>query len=259
MDVARKADSKSALHQARHLRGERSAGLQPALDVRYAQDSASLHGPCTARTERHAVHPVWPPALAFDKEAARVNFAGMKTTLCLAMAFGCCAFMLPSVSAADGAAKKPAVGDAAPLVEGKDQDGKTWKLSRLIGKKIVLLYFYPKDDTAGCTKEACGFRDRMDELKKDNVEVIGVSFDTAENHQMFIEKHKLNFRLLADTEGKVADAYSARMAGKSIARRVSFLIGLDGKIAHITDNPGADAHLNEMKDAVAKLKSKTKA
>jgi len=183
----------------------------------------------------------------------------MKTNLFLMMAFGCFAFALPSVLFAGEAAKKLTVGDAAPLVAGRDQNGKTWKLARLVGKKIVLLYFYPKDDTAGCTKEACGFRDRMDELKKDNVEVIGVSFDTADNHQMFISKHKLNFRLLADTDGKVADAYGARVAGREIARRVSFLIGLDGKIAHITDNPSADAHLNEMKDAVAKLKGKGKA
>src|SRR5689334_13198566 len=85
----------------------------------------------------------------------------------------------------------PKVGDAAPLVVGKNQDGKTWKLANDIGKKIVLLYFYPADDTPGCTKEACGFRDRIDELKKDKVEVVGVSFDSAESHQKFIEKYKL--------------------------------------------------------------------
>src|SRR2546425_11182063 len=72
--------------------------------------------------------------------------------------------------------KTPKVGDKAPLIEGKDQDGNTWKLADAIGKKVVLLYFYPKDDTPGCTKEACGFRDRVGDLKKENVEVIGVSF-----------------------------------------------------------------------------------
>jgi thioredoxin-dependent peroxiredoxin len=148
----------------------------------------------------------------------------------------------------------PKIGDKAPLVTGKNQDGKTWKLANSIGKKIVLLYFYPKDDTPGCTKEACGFRDRMDELKKDKVEVVGVSFDSAESHQKFIEKHKLNFPLLTDTDGKIAEAYGVRIPGKNFARRVSFLIGLDGKIAHVTDSPQADAHLSEMKDALAKLK-----
>ena len=87
--------------------------------------------------------------------------------------------------------KPPKVGDQAPPIEGKDQDGKTWKLADVAGKKIVLLYFYPKDDTPGCTKEACGFRDRIGDLKKDNVEVIGVSFDSPESHQRFIAKYNL--------------------------------------------------------------------
>ena len=152
------------------------------------------------------------------------------------------------------AAQTPKVGDSAPLVEGTDQDGKPWKLADTVGKKIVLLYFYPKDDTPGCTKEACGLRDRMGDLKKDQVEVVGVSFDSTASHQQFIAKYKLNFPLLADTDGKIAEAYGAKMGGKSMARRVSFLIGLDGKIAHVTDTPSADTHLNEMKEAVAKLK-----
>lgn len=148
----------------------------------------------------------------------------------------------------------PKVGDKAPLVIGKNQDGKTWQLANSIGEKIVLLYFYPKDDTPGCTREACGLRDRMDELKKDKVEVVGVSFDSPESHQKFIEKYKLNFPLLTDTDGKIAEAYGVRIPGKNFARRVSFLIGLDGKIAHVTDSPQADAHLSEMKDAIARLK-----
>ena len=152
------------------------------------------------------------------------------------------------------AADMPKVGDKAPLIQGKDQDGKTVKLADLVAKKVVLLYFYPKDDTPGCTKEACGLRDRMTDLEKDNVQVLGVSFDNGESHQKFISKYNLNFPLLADTEGKIADTYGVRMTGKSMARRVSFLIGRDGKIAHITDNPKADVHLAEMKDAVDKLK-----
>jgi len=150
--------------------------------------------------------------------------------------------------------KTPKVGDKAPLIEGKDQDGKTWRLADDVGKKVVLLYFYPKDDTPGCTKEACGFRDQIGDLKKENVEVIGVSFDSLESHQKFISKFQLNFPLLADTDGKIADAYGVRMTGKNMARRVSFLIGLDGKIAHVTDNPKAETHLAEMKEAAEKLK-----
>ena len=108
----------------------------------------------------------------------------------------------------------PKAGDTAPLFTGQDQDGKTVKLNSLIGKKIVLLYFYPKDNTPGCTKEACGFRDRMGELQNDNVEVIGVSFDSAESHKQFIAQYKLNFRLLADPDGKIVDAYGVRMVGR---------------------------------------------
>ena len=147
----------------------------------------------------------------------------------------------------------PKAGDKAPLIEGTNQDGKTWKLADVVGKKVVLLYFYPKDDTPGCTKEACGLRDRIADLKKANVEVIGVSFDSADSHQKFIAKYNLNFPLLADTDGKIADAYGVRMQGRDMARRVSFLIGLDGKIAHVTDTPSADVHLSEMKAAVEKL------
>lgn len=163
-------------------------------------------------------------------------------------------FAAMSALAADAPAL-PKVGDTAPLVEGKDQNGKDWKLSDDIGKKVVLLYFYPKDETPGCTKEACGFRDNIDALKQQNVEVVGVSFDTGESHLHFISKYNLNFPLLADTDGKIADAYGVRMSGRSMARRVSFLIGLDGKIVHVTDSPNADTHLTEMKAAAEKLKS----
>jgi peroxiredoxin Q/BCP len=158
-----------------------------------------------------------------------------------------------TASAAD-AAKTPKAGDAAPRIEGKDQDSKTWKLADNIGKHVVLLYFYPKDETPGCTKQACGLRDRMGDLQKQKVQVVGVSFDSSESHKQFIAKHNLNFPLLADTDGKIADAFGVRREpGKNMARRASFLIGLDGKIAHVTDVPSADVHLAEMKEAVAKL------
>ena len=95
---------------------------------------------------------------------------------------------------------------------------------------------------------------RIEDLKKDNVEVIGVSFDSAESHQKFISKYYLNFPLLVDTDGKIAEAYGTKMADRKMSRRVSFLIGLDGKIVHETDVPQAETHLSEMKAAVAKLK-----
>jgi len=161
--------------------------------------------------------------------------------------------MLFSTAAAVQAAA-PKAGDAAPLFTGQDQDGKTVKLADLIGKKIVLLYFYPKDFTGGCTKEACGFRDRLGGLQKDNVEIIGVSFDSAESHQKFIAKYNLNFRLLADPDGTIVDAYGVKWGDRKLARRVSFLIGLDGKIVHVTDALNPDVHFSEMQAAIAGLK-----
>ena len=167
---------------------------------------------------------------------------------------GALSLIVGAASVLAQASTKPAVGSPAPLISGQTQDGKTWKLADAANKKNVLLYFYPKDDTPGCTKEACGLRDRMSDLQKANVEVIGVSFDSAESHQKFISKHNLNFTLLTDTDGKIADAYGVRVAGKNVARRVSFLIGKDGKILHVTDAQSADTHLTEMSEAASKLK-----
>jgi peroxiredoxin Q/BCP len=156
------------------------------------------------------------------------------------------------------AAGPPKVGDKAPLVSGVDQDGNKWKLADEIGKNVVLLYFYPKDDTPGCAKEACGFRDRLGGLKAQGVDVIGVSFDSVDSHKSFVFKYGLNFPLIADTKGKIADAYGARMGpDKKMARRVSFLIGLDRKIVHVTDSPNPDVHLEEMQCAIKDLNGKS--
>ena len=143
----------------------------------------------------------------------------------------------------------PKVGDKAPLVEGKNQDGKSWKLNETLGKKIVLLYFYPKDNTPGCTKEACGLRDRMADLKKDGVEVIGVSFDSADSHQKFIQKYSLPFTLLSDPDKDVMTKWGAygekMMYGKKVTGtiRSSVWIGPDGKvIKHWKRVPKAETH-----------------
>lgn len=147
-------------------------------------------------------------------------------------------------------------GDKAPRVEGIDQDGKTWRLSDFAARKAVLFYFYPKDDTPGCTAQACGWRDTMEDLKSKDVEVVGVSFDSTESHQRFKEKHHLNFTLLSDPSGKIADAFSARKApDQNMARRISFLIDKTGVIRAITDNPSAAIHLEEMKKAIEALKT----
>ncbi|HEY1789886.1 MAG TPA: peroxiredoxin [Verrucomicrobiae bacterium] len=150
-------------------------------------------------------------------------------------------------------AEMPKIGDVAPAFQGTDQNGNPIKSSDIIGKKVVLLYFYPKDFTGGCTKEACGFRDRMGDLQKENVQIIGVSFDSVDKHKSFEEKYNLNFTLLADPDGKIVEAYGTRMGMMKMSRRVSFLIGLDGKITHITDSGNPQVHFDEMKAAINSL------
>uniref|UniRef100_A0A7C2K317 thioredoxin-dependent peroxiredoxin n=1 Tax=Schlesneria paludicola TaxID=360056 RepID=A0A7C2K317_9PLAN len=141
------------------------------------------------------------------------------------------------------------VGDPAPKFEALDDSGKTWKSEDHVGKKLIVVYFYPADMTGGCTKQACGFRDDLGKLAEKGVEVVGVSGDSVRNHQLFKKAHDLNFALLADTEGKVAEAFgvphvkgeksvTAKIDGKDeilvrtvTAQRWTFVIGKDGKIA----------------------------
>jgi peroxiredoxin Q/BCP len=155
-----------------------------------------------------------------------------------------------------GFADMPKAGDLAPQFEGQDQDGKTVKLADFAGKKNVLLYFYPKDFTGGCTKEACGLRDRMGDLQTNNVEVIGVSHDSVDSHKKFIAAYNLNFTLVADPEGKIIQTYDVKMPMMAMARRVSFLIGTDGKIVHVTDAMNPQTHFDEMQAAIAGLSKK---
>lgn len=129
-------------------------------------------------------------------------------------------------------------GDKAPAFTSKDQDGKTVSLSQFKGQKVVL-YFYPKDDTPGCTTEACDFRDNYQGLKAKGIEVLGVSIDDEKSHQKFINKHSLPFTLLADTDKTIVEAYGVwgekNMYGKKYmgTHRTTFIIDEDGNIAHI--------------------------
>lgn len=174
----------------------------------------------------------------------------MKTKLLLAALLAAAIFLPITKTFAD----MPKAGDPAPLVTGQDQDGKDFNLGDHVGKKIVLLYFYPKDFTGGCTKEACGFRDRMGDLQTDNVEVIGVSHDSVDSHRKFADEYKLNFTLLADTNSTIINAYDVKIPALSMSKRVSFLIGLDGKIIHVTNAGDPQKHFDEMKAAIDGLK-----
>jgi peroxiredoxin Q/BCP len=129
-------------------------------------------------------------------------------------------------------------GDQAPQFEGIDQDGNSIRLSDFAGKKVVL-YFYPKDNTPGCTAEACDFRDNNAELLKKGIQVIGVSADNEKSHKKFIEKFDLPFPLIADTERKTIEAYGVWGIKKFMGReyegihRETFVIDEEGKIAKI--------------------------
>jgi peroxiredoxin Q/BCP len=138
-------------------------------------------------------------------------------------------------------------GKVAPSFSLNDQDGKTHKLSAYKGK-WVLLYFYPKDDTPGCTKQACGIRDEFPAFKKLGCVVFGISTDTEKSHKKFEEKYKLPFTLLADSDKKVVEKYGVWAPKKFMGReflgtqRTSFLISPEGKIAKIYENVKPPVH-----------------
>ena len=147
------------------------------------------------------------------------------------------------------------VGQKAPEFSVVDDSGKTVKLSDLKGKKVVL-YFYPKDDTPGCTKEACNFRDGIAALKKQGAVVLGVSADSAESHQKFKKKFDLNFQLLADTEKKIIEGYDVwkekSMYGRKYMgiERTTYIIDRDGKISHIFPKVKVTEHYDEVLEAL---------
>ena len=151
-------------------------------------------------------------------------------------------------------AAMPKVGDTAPPFAGTDQNGNPVALANFAGKTNVLLYFYPKAMTSGCTREACGFRDRLGDLQTNHVAVVGVSFDPVAKQKEFAEKYGLNFPLLADTNGVITAAYDAKMPMMRLDKRVSFLIGQDGKILHVTVAINPQTHFDEMQAAIAALK-----
>jgi len=140
-----------------------------------------------------------------------------------------------------------AVGDAAPPVTFKLQDGKSVSLASLQGKQVAV-YFYPKDDTPGCTVEAQGIRDQWTAFEKAGVQVYGVSLQDAASHTAFIEKHKLPFDLVVD-DGSVTKSFGVPVSGGEYASRHTFLIGADGKIKQIWREVNPKEHAKEVLDA----------
>lgn len=129
-------------------------------------------------------------------------------------------------------------GDKAPTIEAKNQHGETVSLSDYKGKKVIL-YFYPKDNTPGCTTEACNFRDNYQSLLDEGFEVIGVSTDSEQSHQKFIAKYELPFTLLADEDQKIVEDYGVWVEKNMYGRkymgtaRTTFVIDEEGTILHI--------------------------
>jgi peroxiredoxin Q/BCP len=153
---------------------------------------------------------------------------------------------------ADDKAKKGEVkvGDPAPAFQATDDQSNTWKSSEHVGKKILVVYFYPADLTGGCTKQACSYRDDMSKLTDKGAEVVGISGDSAKNHEVFKKVQKLNFTLLADEDGSVAKKFGVPVGkggdfntndadGNPVvlkrgvtAQRWTFVINKDGKVIY---------------------------
>ncbi|MGL4501787.1 MAG: peroxiredoxin [Planktothrix sp.] len=135
------------------------------------------------------------------------------------------------------------VGTTAPSFTVKDTQGNTVSLSDFSGKTVVM-YFYPKDDTPGCTKQACSFRDNYTEYQGKDIVVLGVSIDDEASHQKFTEKYSLPFPLLADTDKEITIAYD--VDGGGYAKRVTYVIDGEGKIIHVDAAVKTETHAQDI-------------
>jgi thioredoxin-dependent peroxiredoxin len=149
-------------------------------------------------------------------------------------------------------------GSRAPLFSLPNQDGDTVTLSQFKGQNVVL-YFYPKDDTTGCTKEACNFRDEMPKFRNLNAEVLGISADPVKSHKKFAQKYDLNFQLLSDENKEVVQEYDVwkekNLYGKKSMgiERSTFIIDKDGIVRKIFRKVKVDGHNNEVEEALRQL------
>ncbi len=147
-------------------------------------------------------------------------------------------------------------GDKAPDFTAKDQNGATVSLKDYKGKKLVI-YFYPKDNTPGCTAQACNLRDNYGDLQREGFEIVGVSTDSAKSHKKFEEKFDLPFTLITDEDKKVVNAYGVYGEKKFMGRaymgtnRTTFIIDEQGVITHIISKPKTKEHADQIRKAVA--------
>jgi thioredoxin-dependent peroxiredoxin len=149
-------------------------------------------------------------------------------------------------------ATMPQQGQRLPEVEFVTESGERLSARDLGGQKTVL-YFYPKDDTSGCTKEACAFRDRMEDYREADIRVYGVSLDSPESHRRFREKYGLNFPLLTDEGGRASEALGVLREGGEKANRVTFLLDPGGAIAKVYPEVSPETHADEILEDAASL------
>jgi len=147
----------------------------------------------------------------------------------------------------------PEPGSPAPAFRAQDQDGIWRSLSDYRGKQAVVLYFYPKDDTPGCTKEACSLRDGMGALLGAGAAVLGVSADDVTSHKAFAEKYHLPFPLLADPGRTLIDAYGVRMPVVGLARRITFIIDKEGIVRDVLKDVDTAGHDRQVLDRLAAI------
>jgi peroxiredoxin Q/BCP len=148
---------------------------------------------------------------------------------------------------------RPSVGDTAPDFEGQTSNGTLIRLRDYLGKRNVVLYFYPKDDTKGCTIEACSFRDKLQSIAALWTEVVGVSVDTVESHREFAKKNNLNFPLVSDHDKRISKTYGVLSKDGSRAERMTFIIDKEGKIAKVFTDVDITKHTHEVVAALKQL------
>ncbi|MGP6206695.1 thioredoxin-dependent thiol peroxidase [Cuniculiplasma sp. SKW3] len=142
------------------------------------------------------------------------------------------------------------VGSTIPEFETVDQHGNKVSSKNIKGK-VSVVYFYPKDDTPGCTTEACEFRDSMEEYRKNGIEVYGISVDSENSHKKFTDKYSLNFTLLADKDKKISEMFG--VLGERSAKRVTFIVDKEGKIRHVFPKVSPKGHSSEVIGKIREL------
>jgi peroxiredoxin Q/BCP len=147
------------------------------------------------------------------------------------------------------------VGDKMPIFGAKDQDGNDFYIESVLYKKILVIYFYPKDETPGCTRQACSFRDEYEDIKNAGAEVIGISGDSTKSHKKFAQNHKLPYILLSDSDKSIRKLFGVPsvMLGL-IPGRVTYVIDLKGIVKMVYNSMDASQHIPKSLEAIQKLK-----